>query len=81
MAMLDSNVLIRYLTQDDPGLAARALALLEQVEEGSRSVVLIEGVLVETVSSACVQAPIQREPRGDPDTLALHHSSRPRGAD
>jgi predicted nucleic acid-binding protein len=49
MATLDTNVLIRYLTQDDPGLAARALALLEQVGEGSRSVTLLEGVLVETV--------------------------------
>jgi predicted nucleic acid-binding protein len=49
MATLDTNVLIRYLTQDDPGLAARAFALLEQVEEGSRSVLLLEGVLVEAV--------------------------------
>jgi predicted nucleic acid-binding protein len=49
MATLDTNVLIRYLTQDNPALAARSLALLEQVEAGSRSVMLLEGVLVETV--------------------------------
>jgi predicted nucleic acid-binding protein len=49
MATLDTSVLIRYLTQDNPDLAARALALLEQIEAGSRSVMLLEAVLVETI--------------------------------
>jgi predicted nucleic acid-binding protein len=49
MAVLDTNVLIRYLTQDNPDHAQRALALLQPLEDGSRTALLPEGVLVETV--------------------------------
>ena len=49
MATLDTNVLIRYLTQDNPEHARRALALLQQIEAGTRSATIPEGVLVETV--------------------------------
>jgi predicted nucleic acid-binding protein len=49
MAVLDTNVLIRYLTQDDPEQAQRAYNLLKQIETGARTATLPEGVLVETV--------------------------------
>ena len=49
MPILDTNVLLRYLTEDNPEQAQRALTVLEQVEAGSLRVVLPEGVLVETV--------------------------------
>lgn len=48
MAVLDTNVLIRYLTDDDETQGTRALALLQDVEAQERSVFLPEGVLVET---------------------------------
>lgn len=48
MAVLDTNVLIRYLTDDDEAQSGRALALLQEVETQERSVFLPEGVLVET---------------------------------
>lgn len=48
MAVLDTNVLIRYLTDDDETQSSRALALLQDVEAQERSVFLPEGVLVET---------------------------------
>ena len=49
MAVLDTNVLLRYLTLDNPDHAQRAFALLQQIEAGTRTAVLPEGVLVETV--------------------------------
>jgi len=49
MAVLDTNVIIRYLTQDDPNLGKQALAIFDQVESGSLTITLLEGVLVETV--------------------------------
>jgi predicted nucleic acid-binding protein len=49
VAVLDTNVLLRYLTDDDPDHAERALRLLQRVEAGERSVLLTEGVLIEIV--------------------------------
>ena len=49
MAILDTNVLLRYLTEDNPEQATRALAILERIEAGSLTVTLPEGVLVEAV--------------------------------
>jgi predicted nucleic acid-binding protein len=49
MATLDTNVIIRYLTQDDPDQAQRALGLLEQIESRALTALLPEGVLVEAV--------------------------------
>lgn len=46
---LDTNVIIRDLTQDDPQLAQQAHALLKRVEAGQERVRLTEGVLVEAV--------------------------------
>jgi predicted nucleic acid-binding protein len=49
VAVLDTNVLLRYLTRDNPDQSERALRLLQLVEIGERSLLLTEGVLIETV--------------------------------
>ena len=46
---LDTNIIIRHLTQDDPQQAERARAFLKRVEAGTDVVLLTEGVLVEAV--------------------------------
>jgi len=46
---LDTNILIRYLTNDDPAKAARVLTLLERIAEGSERVVTTPLVIFETV--------------------------------
>lgn len=46
---LDTNVLIRYLTNDDPAKAARALALLDRLAEGDEEAVTTPLVVFETV--------------------------------
>lgn len=47
--LLDTNVIIRYLTQDNLDQAERAARLLRLVEAGSLEVTTLEGVLVEAV--------------------------------
>jgi predicted nucleic-acid-binding protein len=47
--LLDTNVILRYLIGDDAPRAARALALMERVEQHAESVVLTEEVLTESV--------------------------------
>ena len=49
MEYLDTNILVRYLTKDDPGKAARAYALLQEVEQGERIVAMTEAVFAEVV--------------------------------
>ena len=49
MEFLDTNIIIRYLTQDDPNQAQRALALLQQVEMGDLLVTTSEAVILEAV--------------------------------
>ena len=51
MAVLDTNVLLRYMTDDIPEQASRALAVLQEVESGTLTAFLPEGVLVETIQS------------------------------
>src|SRR5512142_516845 len=46
---LDANIVIRYLTRDNPDHSPRALRLLQQVETGERQITTCEGVLVEIV--------------------------------
>jgi predicted nucleic acid-binding protein len=46
---LDTNVIIRDLTQDTPALSQQAHAFLQRVERGEETVRLTEGVLVEAV--------------------------------
>ena len=45
----DTNTLLRYLLNDEPGLFARARDFWEEVREGRRKAVLTEGVLMECV--------------------------------
>jgi predicted nucleic acid-binding protein len=49
MAVLDTNVLLRYLLDDDPKQSPRAVAFLEEVESGQRTITVPEGVLVEVI--------------------------------
>ncbi len=49
LPFLDTNIVIRYLTQDDPDQSARAKALLDQVEAGEFQVTTSETVLGEIV--------------------------------
>jgi uncharacterized protein len=46
---LDTNILIRYLTQDNPDQGRRAYAILQQVEVGTLHVTTSEAVITEVV--------------------------------
>ena len=46
---LDTNIIIRYVTNDNPDQSARSLAFLQEVEAGRQMVTTCEGVLVEAV--------------------------------
>lgn len=45
---LDTNILIRFLTNDDPAKAAMTLALLDRVAEGTEEVITTPLVIFET---------------------------------
>lgn len=49
LLFLDTNVIIRYLTQDNPEQAEKAYRILQQVEAGTILVTTSEAVIVETV--------------------------------
>ena len=49
MAPLDTNVIIRFLTNDDPVLSPRAYTLFTQLDAGAAAASLTEAVLVEAV--------------------------------
>ena len=49
MEYLDTNVIIRFLTKDNPEQAARAGQVFREIDAGTRTVTTTEGVLVETV--------------------------------
>ena len=49
MEYLDTNVILRYLTQDDPLQADRARLFLEQVQAGTTTVMTSEAVIAEVV--------------------------------
>ncbi len=49
MEYLDTNIIVYYLTQDDPEKAAKAYSLLQEVEQGSRTVAMTETALVEVI--------------------------------
>lgn len=48
-AYLDTNVIIRYLTQDNPDQSQRARNLFEAVERGDVTLITTEAVITETV--------------------------------
>ncbi len=49
MEYLDTNIILRYLLKDDPDKAARAYALLQEVEQGNRTVATTEAVIAEVI--------------------------------
>ena len=49
VAFLDTNIIIRFITQDNPDHAARAHRFLQEVEAGKRNVTTSEGVIVEAI--------------------------------
>jgi predicted nucleic acid-binding protein len=49
MEFLDTNIILRYVTKDDPDQSARSLAFLQELEAGRRTVATCEGVVVEVV--------------------------------
>ena len=49
MYFIDTNILIRVLTQDDPIQSPQALAFLDRVADGKVSGLVTEGVLVEVI--------------------------------
>jgi predicted nucleic acid-binding protein len=48
-AYLDTNVILRYLTQDNPDQSQRARKLFEQAERGEITLITTEAVVAETV--------------------------------
>ncbi|MDQ2785854.1 MAG: PIN domain-containing protein [Chloroflexota bacterium] len=46
---LDTNVFLRYFTNDDPAKAQAALALLQRVERGEERVIVLPIVVFEVV--------------------------------
>jgi uncharacterized protein len=49
MPTLDTNVIVRHLTADNPDQSPRARQLFDQLADGTRSATLREAVLVESV--------------------------------
>jgi predicted nucleic acid-binding protein len=49
VAFLDTNVILRYLTQDEPAQAARARRFFQQVTSGACTAITSEAVIVEAV--------------------------------
>jgi predicted nucleic-acid-binding protein len=48
-SLVDTNVILRYLLQDDAALFQKASALLEKVKTGQEKVIILESVLTECV--------------------------------
>jgi predicted nucleic-acid-binding protein len=48
-SLVDTNVILRYLLQDDAALFKKASAILEKVKTGERKVIILESVLTECV--------------------------------
>jgi predicted nucleic acid-binding protein len=46
---LDTNVILRYLTRDDPLQAARAYALFQEAAQGQVTLVMSEAIILELV--------------------------------
>lgn len=49
MNFLDTNIIIRYLTRDDPDQSTKARMLLEDIQTKRLTVTTCEGVIVEVV--------------------------------
>jgi predicted nucleic acid-binding protein len=75
LIFLDTNPIIRYLTQDNPDQSARARALFEQAGRGEITLYVSESVVVEAVnvlsSRVTYQLPRQEVARHLGNILAL----------
>ena len=71
MAPLDTNVIIRFLTNDDPVLSPRAYAFFTQLAAGDATAALTEAVLVESVQVLSSRN-LYNQPRAD---IARHLSN------
>src|SRR6266496_1944026 len=49
LGFVDTNVIIRYMTQDEPTMAAAAKQLFDQVEAGTVTITTCEGVIAEVI--------------------------------
>lgn len=49
LPFIDTNVILRHITQDNPDYSARALQFFQELETGDRTATSTEGVLVEAV--------------------------------
>ena len=49
MHFLDTNIIIRYLTQDNPQQAEKAYRIFQQLEAGTATATTCEGVIIEAV--------------------------------
>jgi len=49
IGFVDTNVIIRYMTQDEPTMAEAAKRLFEQVESGTMTITTCEAVITEVV--------------------------------
>ena len=49
MRFLDTNIIIRYLTKDDPVKAAACYDLFQRLKEGKEEVLTSEAIITETV--------------------------------
>ena len=64
MTPIDTNVIVRFLTNDDPVLSPRAYALFRNLETGDASASLTEAVLVECVQVLSSKN-LYHQPRAD----------------
>jgi predicted nucleic acid-binding protein len=49
MEYIDTNIIIRYLTKDDPEKAKRAFALFQAVDQGTQAIAITEAVIAEVI--------------------------------
>src|SRR4051794_24968610 len=49
MEHIDTNIIIRYLTKDDPEKAKRVLGLFQQVSRGVKTIAITESVIAEVI--------------------------------
>lgn len=68
MPFLDTNIILRHLTQDNPDQSTRAYQLFQQLEAGTIRLTLTEGVLIEAVQVLSSKA-LYNLPRGQIRTL------------
>jgi len=64
----DTNVIIRYLVNDEPALFARAKVFFDKVKQGTEKAVLLESVLAECVY---VLTKIYKVPRAEAASVLI----------